>query len=225
MAETWLRVVLFTCDPAGTDKSRDHLEGSIQGTIRRLNLHAGFHGGQWGRDPEEGRLAAVTHWASRAAIEAAEPELAKLAEERAAYGLRRESATNLCLVTTPRMWDRTEWDALARRSEATWLRVVLYRPQHPEDPAALEYLRSSTTSALQMLDSRDGFRIGYWGHDPVTKAMAAVTYWDSLDAIRAAGPDLERLHAERLEHGIETSTVANLELFRVPALASVGLDD
>jgi hypothetical protein len=42
--------------------------------------------------------------------------------------------------------------------------------------------------------------------------MAAVTYWDSQEAIQAAAGDLDRLHRERKEHGVETDTIVNLRL-------------
>ena len=52
-----------------------------------------------------------------------------------------------------------------------WLRVVLYRPERQHDPPALDHLGTSTTVAIGMLNARPGFRIGYWGHDPIEATM------------------------------------------------------
>lgn len=218
MTDMWLRVVLFDCDRPGDADTLNYMQSSIKDTIRRLRAHAGFKGGQWGADPEAGTLAAVTQWATRDGIRAAEAALAALADERRERGIRHRSVTNLCVVPTPSAWDQADWDAVQHDRTDTWLRVALYRPERPDDQEALDYLRSSTNSAIRMLEQRPGFRIGYWGHDPVDGTMAAVTYWDSLDAIKAAAADLEQLHADRAAHGIATDVIANLNLFPMPVI-------
>jgi hypothetical protein len=105
----------------------------------------------------------------------------------------------------------------------TWLRVVIYRAENPNDPAAVSYLKDSTTATLAMLEKRPGFRLGYWGLDPDEGTMAAVTYWTSLDSIHAAHAELDKLHTERAQHGITIESTQNVQLFAVPSDA--GPDD
>jgi len=103
-------------------------------------------------------------------------------------------------------------------SGETWLRVVIYRAQDIDDPAALDYMKESTTQTLAMLEGQPGFRLGYWGIDPDAGTMAAVTYWSSEDAIQRATAQLIRLHEQRAAHGISVESVHNVQLFSVPTL-------
>lgn len=98
----------------------------------------------------------------------------------------------------------------------TWLRLVIYRSEGGNPAAGAEYLKSSTKDTLRLLEKQPGFKLGYWGHNPVVGEMAAVTYWDSLDAIHAAGPMLNKLHREREEHGVTVSSSRNVRLFAMP---------
>jgi hypothetical protein len=98
----------------------------------------------------------------------------------------------------------------------TWLRVVIYRANDPNDQAAVHYLKQSTTATLAMLEKRPGFRLGYWGVDPDEGTMAAVTYWTSLESIHSAHTELDKLHGERAEHGITIESTQNVQLFAVP---------
>jgi hypothetical protein len=98
----------------------------------------------------------------------------------------------------------------------TWLRVVIYRADDPNDQAAVNYLKASTTATLAMLEKRPGFRLGYWGLDPDEGTMAAVTYWSSLESIHDAHAELDKLHSERAEHGITIESTQNVQLFAVP---------
>ncbi|HZE66030.1 MAG TPA: hypothetical protein VE081_05325 [Sporichthyaceae bacterium] len=98
----------------------------------------------------------------------------------------------------------------------TWLRVVIYRANDPNDQAAVTYLKRSTTATLTMLERRPGFRLGYWGLDPDEGTMAAVTYWSSLESIHDAHSELDKLHAERADHGITIESTQNVQLFAVP---------
>lgn len=97
----------------------------------------------------------------------------------------------------------------------TWLRVVIYKSTGDE-AAGAEYLKSSTKETLRLLEKQRGFKLGYWGHNPIAGEMAAVTYWDSLDAIREAGSVLTSLQAEREQHGITVSSSRNVRLFALP---------
>src|SRR5437016_3767701 len=102
----------------------------------------------------------------------------------------------------------------------TWLRVVIYRADDPNDPAAVTYLKRSTTATLAMLERRPGFRLGYWGLDPDEGTMAAVTYWSSRDAITRASASLNELHAERAAQGLVVHKAHNVQLFAgAPAAA------
>lgn len=104
----------------------------------------------------------------------------------------------------------------------TWLRVVIYRANDPNDDEAVKYMQESTAATLTMLENQPGFRLGYWGLDPEEGTMAAVTYWTSEDAITAALGDLNKLHEERAAHGIAIESTQNVQLFTVPAVALWG---
>lgn len=215
MAETWLRVATYTANGSELDEFLDYMAKDVQHVVKRLEKQPGFRGGHWGQDPETGTVAAVTHWASRGAIENAAPVFDSVAADRAAHGVKSAGATNLCLLTNPTVWDAEDWAAITGGKAANWLRVALYRPTGSGEDS-VEYLQSSTKAALKMLKRQPGFRTGYWGHDPVDGTMAAVTYWDSQEAISAAGAELDRLHQEREQHGVRTETVANLRLLPAP---------
>jgi hypothetical protein len=99
----------------------------------------------------------------------------------------------------------------------TWMRVVVYHAAPGAEPeAAAKYLRSSTSDTLALLEKQPGFRLGYWGHNPVSGEMSAVTYWETLDAIHRADPMLDKLHERRAEHGIRVISARNIRLFAVP---------
>jgi hypothetical protein len=89
------------------------------------------------------------------------------------------------------------------------LRLAFYETKG--GPGGADHLRSTTGDALAVLKAQDGFRVGYWGHDPVGGAMAAVTYWDGLEYIEKAQGELDRLHQQRAEHGA-IADVLNLQL-------------
>lgn len=110
-------------------------------------------------------------------------------------------------------------------STETWLRVVIYRATDPDDRAALGYLQESTTRTLAMLENQPGFRLGYWGLDPDEGTMAAVTYWNSQEAIEAAGEQLHKLREERAAHGITVESIQNVQLFTVPAVGTRGSEE
>ena len=100
----------------------------------------------------------------------------------------------------------------------TWMRVVIYRAPDADDAAAAEYLKSSTKESLSLLEKQPGFKLGYWGANPAAGEMAAVTYWGTLEDIKAAGSVLSGLQAERERHGIKVASARNMRLLAMPAL-------
>jgi heme-degrading monooxygenase HmoA len=103
--------------------------------------------------------------------------------------------------------------------------VVIYRATDPDDLAAVGYLQESTTRTLAMLENQPGFRLGYWGLDPDEGTMAAVTYWNSQEAIEAAGEQLNKLREERAAHGITVESIQNVQLFTVSAIGTRGSEE
>lgn len=216
MSETWLRIVTYRA-PDGDGDAREYITESLQEVHRNLRKSPGFRGGRWAHDPDGTTLAAITYWSSREAIETAGEYLASLRQERLGSGLKLGKEVNLQSVTPPLAWDAEAWNLVMSREASNWLRVVFYDAESGKDAEAVEHLRASTHSALRMLKQQPGFRVGYWGQDPVVGTMAAVTYWGGLDYIRQADAQLEQLHVERGEHGSEVSDVLNLQLFRTEA--------
>lgn len=102
----------------------------------------------------------------------------------------------------------------------TWLRVVTYRAEDPQDQGIADYIRSTVSGVVGMLKGMTGFQAGYWGEDPTTGVVSAITYWDSLAAIEAAVPTLERLQSERARYGVIVQTVTNIRLLD-PAAAEL----
>ena len=103
-------------------------------------------------------------------------------------------------------------------SRETWIRVVTYVSDDPD--AADKYSTQTAQSAVRILEQIDGCTLGYWGQDPDTGEMAAVTYWVSKDAIDAAQPKLTELHDERAKLGIRVSSAKNFLLRRVSPFTS-----
>ena len=121
-------------------------------------------------------------------------------------------------MTPPAAWEPTDWDVITSRDVSNWLRVVFYDAEAGEDAEAVDHLRTSTRDALHTLKRLAGFRVGYWGHDPVDGTMAAVTYWGGLDYIAQANALLETIHTQREEHGGAISDVLNLQLLNTEAV-------
>lgn len=210
MAETWLRIVTYSAD-GGKEGSREYLAQSLQDTIRMLESKSGFRGGHWGVDADANTLAAVTNWETRESIEAVSGDLEALHEDRKKHGLKMATSVNLRLITAPTSWSAGDWSSITSRKSSNWLRVYLYDAQS-KDARTAEHLRNSTEDVIKVLKSQPGFRIGYWGQDPETNKFAAITYWDGLESINLAAPELERLHQLRKEHGLANGTVLNLLL-------------
>jgi hypothetical protein len=219
MAETWLRIVTYRTTQ-GSGEARRYLTECFQRMHREFGRTPGFRGGHWAHDPDGLVLAAVTNWASREAIEEAGDYLSMLRADRLAHGLTPGKEVNLQLVTTPTAWEPADWAAITNRHASNWLRVAFYDTQGAKDARAVDHLRSSTREAVAVLKQQAGFRVGYWGHDPVDGTMAAVTYWDGLEYIEKAKPELERLQQERKEHGGTITDVLNLQLLRTELVSA-----
>ncbi len=222
IAETWLRVVTYRAERPDCAEAVEYIGSTVPRVLRSLERRPGFRTGHWGYEPGGTALAAVTHWASREAIDAAAGELAALNAERNAHGIAPESTANLRLFTTPQVWSQSDWGAITGRTAATWLRVALYRPE-PATADTRRYMKASSELAVRVLRRQPGFRIAYWGEDPEAGTMAAVSYWDNRDAIDSAASVFRRLHRDRESHGVELVSIANLELFRAPLTAGSGL--
>jgi hypothetical protein len=95
----------------------------------------------------------------------------------------------------------------------TCLRIVFYQAADTDPAADVEHLLADMIQALQVSAEQPGFQVGYWGRDPQSGLMAAITYWDDIAAIKAAGPTLERLRAQREAAGIHVVRTLNLQLF------------
>jgi len=109
----------------------------------------------------------------------------------------------------------------------TWLRVVTYRAEDPDEQGIADYIRATARGVLGMLEGMSGFQVGYWGEDPASGTVTAISYWDSQTAIEAALPTLERLQSERARHGVIVQNATNIRLLSpaevdVPARARVG---
>jgi hypothetical protein len=92
------------------------------------------------------------------------------------------------------------------------VRVVTYRAEDPNQQGIADYIRATARGVLAMLEGIEGFQVGYWGEDPVTRTVTAISYWDSLAAIEAALPTLERLQTERARYGVIVQTATNIRL-------------
>jgi heme-degrading monooxygenase HmoA len=97
VSETWIRIVIYKTDNAGDAAAIDYIKKSVQEVVRRLEKAPGFQLGYWGNNAPEGRMAAVTYWSSKDAIEKASASLSELHKERSARGISIERAHNVQL--------------------------------------------------------------------------------------------------------------------------------
>lgn len=104
-----------------------------------------------------------------------------------------------------------------------WLRVVLYDMRETafdHFDSLLTYMHSNVEYFSTVLEKHRGFTAGYWGVDLDEGKIAAVTHWESLQAIQDAAGDLERLQADAEVHGIHRMHVQNIQLFPLPGLST-----
>ncbi|MGQ0464027.1 MAG: antibiotic biosynthesis monooxygenase [Sporichthyaceae bacterium] len=103
----------------------------------------------------------------------------------------------------------------------TWLRIVTYNADGGKK-GSREYLEQSLQDTIRMLQSTSGFRGGHWGQDEDANVLAAVTNWETREAIEAVSADLKALHEDRKKHGLKVATSVNLKLITAPTSWSAG---
>lgn len=96
MSETWIRIVIYRTDEH-TEQAVEYLRRGVQDVVRMLEKQPGFQLGYWGNNPKEGRMAAITYWSSKEAIQRATAALSELHKERADHGLLVDRAHNVRL--------------------------------------------------------------------------------------------------------------------------------
>ena len=96
--ETWIRIVTYDSDLEHPESRAAYLAYTAKNVVRLLQGCAGFRHGYWAEDAETGRMAAITIWESRETIEAADPKLDRLHEERESLGVRVVSVNNFKLL-------------------------------------------------------------------------------------------------------------------------------
>jgi hypothetical protein len=133
---SWLRVVTYSLPETDTEQALEGLRAGSESVVRILEDQPGFGGAYWGESPEENTVSAITHWSSLAAIEAAEPALARVREQResVADGIAVLEVHNVGLFAVPAvsMWfdddeprvfaERQDYMQLYPRRFARWRR-------------------------------------------------------------------------------------------------------
>jgi heme-degrading monooxygenase HmoA len=97
----------------------------------------------------------------------------------------------------------------------TWIRIAIYDSvvEHAETHAA--YLAYTTQHVVRLLARCPGYKNGYWADDPDGRRMAALTFWESREAIEAAAPALDRFHRDREALGVRLDSEVNFKLLPV----------
>ena len=109
-----------------------------------------------------------------------------------------------------------------------WIRIVTYGRDlsHPESATDhTAYVAYTAKNVVRVLQGCPGYRNGYWAEDPDTGRMAAITFWESREAIEAADPKLDRFHHERERLGVTVDSVANFRLLPVTAELGSWIED
>jgi len=97
------------------------------------------------------------------------------------------------------------------------MRIVIYDCVVGNPDSHSAYMTYTAKNVIRVLSHCDGYEYGYWGEDPETGKMAAITLWTSLEAIDAADPRLERFHQERERLGVSVVSANNFKLLSVSA--------
>lgn len=101
LAVSWLRVVIYETRGRDYQDSWEYLKASMPGFARVLGAQPGFAVAYWGHNPDDGTIAAVSHWRSRQAIGSAAVELRKLQLGAEAHGVHVLHVQNLELFPIP----------------------------------------------------------------------------------------------------------------------------
>lgn len=94
-----------------------------------------------------------------------------------------------------------------RSTHQTWIRVVIYDSESPA--SGEEYIKQTAQNVVRTLEKVPGCTLGYWGEDPETGKMAAITFWNSRESIEAARPTLATFAEERKKLGVEAVSEDN----------------
>lgn len=105
-----------------------------------------------------------------------------------------------------------------RPGHQTWIRVVIYDSDSPE--ARDKYMRQTAQNVVRTLEKIPGCTLGYWGEDPATGKMAAITFWNSRESIDAARPTLASFAEERKKLGVLAVSEDN---FLIRPVSPVGI--
>jgi heme-degrading monooxygenase HmoA len=215
-AGRWLRVVLYDM----RDVAFDHFEtplrymrSSIDYFSAVLQKQPGFEAAEWGYELDDGKVAAVTHWADGEAIEGARAELQRLAADAEAHGIHRMHVANIELFPVPTLAGEGGAGERPWLAPESWMRVVTYAVR--ADGHAQEYMVGHIQDFQRVLERQPGFLRGYWGRDVAGGTMAAVTCWESRRAIVSAREALQKLQVEAAAEGVRSVDVHNLHLFAV----------
>jgi heme-degrading monooxygenase HmoA len=106
----------------------------------------------------------------------------------------------------------------------SWLRVVTYQLPATDTEAAIESIKASSASVLAVLETLPGFSTAYWAESPEDNTVSAVSYWSSLEAIKAAEATLKNIQSIR-DATTGLLEVHNIGLFPVPAISMWSSDD
>lgn len=97
----------------------------------------------------------------------------------------------------------------------TWIRVVTYEGTSDDAESQQKYMDFTAQTVVPLLQKTEGCTLGYWGEDPTSGLMAAVTYWSSRDAIDAALPTFAQFKEQREKLGMKQTSANNFSLARV----------
>lgn|GEM_PF-2372348 len=106
-----------------------------------------------------------------------------------------------------------------------WIRIVIYDCVVEDRDSHAAYMTYTAKNVIRVLSNCDGYEDGYWADDPETGKMAAITFWTSLPAIKAANDRLERFHEERHRLGVRVLSVNNFKLLTVGAGPGSWIED
>lgn len=99
--QTQLRIHYSRLDPADEERGLAYLRSSGPDSRALMQAQPGFRLGYAGRVQGTGWIASISYWGDTQALRDAEPLMAKLESDRAAYGITTESLRTLQLFALP----------------------------------------------------------------------------------------------------------------------------